>query len=71
MLYGERGLFAIEVKRTSRYSATELSALRLFRTDYPMARCFLFYGGHEECEVDGIRIIPLSTALPRLPALLR
>ncbi|MCC6846934.1 MAG: ATP-binding protein [Deltaproteobacteria bacterium] len=71
VLYGERGLLAFEVKRTSRFREDDLATLRLFRRDYPMARCFLLYGGHQEYETDGIRALPLATALPALGALLR
>lgn len=70
VLYGERGLIAIEVKRSERYNTHDLASLRTFGEDYPMARRFLFYGGQREYEVDGIRVLPLSQALPRLPELL-
>jgi predicted AAA+ superfamily ATPase len=71
VLYGERGLLAFEVKRTARFREADLASLRLFRTDYPMARCFLLYGGADAYEVDGIRVVPLATALPALGKLLR
>jgi uncharacterized protein len=70
VLYGERGLVAIEVKRSARFSEGDLATLRLFATDYPVARCFLFYSGHREYIVDGIRAMPLASALPQLPAIL-
>jgi uncharacterized protein len=70
VLYGELGLIAIEVKRSSRYRAQDLAGLRVFGDDYPMARRFLFYGGDRAYEVDGIRVMPLARALPDLPALL-
>ncbi len=70
VLYDERGLLAFEVKRSSRYRDSDLATLRHFRADYPMARCFLLYGGKDEYEVDRIRIVPLSKALPRLGTIL-
>jgi predicted AAA+ superfamily ATPase len=70
VLYGERGLVAIEVKRSGTYREADLATLRLFQGDYPMARCFLFYGGSRTYEIDGIRVLPLATALPELEALL-
>lgn len=70
VLYGERGLVAIEVKRASAYREADLASLRLFQGDYPMARCFLFYGGSRRYRVDGIEVVPLARALPELPALL-
>jgi len=70
VLYGPRGLLAFEVKRSSTYRARDLEALRLFSADYPMARCFLLYGGADTYEVDGMRILPLARALPALAELL-
>ena len=70
VLYGERGLVAVEVKRSARFRAADLAALRLFHADYPMARCYLFYGGSAEYEVDDVRVVPLSRALPQMPTLL-
>lgn len=70
VLYGPRGLLAVEVKRNSLYRDVDLATLRLFRHDYPMARCWLLYGGHRAYEVDGIRVLPLAQALPELPELL-
>jgi predicted AAA+ superfamily ATPase len=71
VLYGDRGLLAIEVKRSGRFRDDDLATLRVFATDYPMARRFLFYGGAREYEVDGIRVVPLAAALPGLATLLR
>lgn len=70
VLYGERGLLGFEVKRGGRFRDADLTPLRLFRSDYPMARCVLLYGGRETYEVDGIRVVPLERALPELGRLL-
>ncbi len=70
VLYGERGLVAVEVKRTSRLRHEDLATLRLFGEDYPVARRVLLYGGAREYAIDGIRVLPLGAALPRLRTLL-
>ena len=70
VLYGERGLVAIEVKRSSQYNDRDLTGLRAFGEDYPMAERYLFYGGERPYKIDGIRIVPLAEALPTLPTLL-
>jgi predicted AAA+ superfamily ATPase len=70
VLYGERGLIAIEVKRSGTFRDADLATLRLFREDYPAARCHLFYGGSRAYDVDGIQVLPLARALPELPGLL-
>jgi predicted AAA+ superfamily ATPase len=70
VLYGERGLIALEVKRASRFRDDDLASLRAFRTDYPPARALLLYGGTRSYDVDGIRVVPLGEALRSLPELL-
>src|SRR6185436_4651152 len=67
VLYGERGLVAIEVKRSGFFRDADLATLRLFRSDYPSARCALFYGGTRAYEIDGIRVLPVNRALVELP----
>ena len=70
VLYGERGLIAIEVKRSSRYREHDLANLRRFRDEYPVAQCMLFYGGERKYEIDGVRVLPLAGALRDLPTIL-
>jgi predicted AAA+ superfamily ATPase len=70
VLYGERGLVAIEVKRAGRFREDDLTALRDFREEFPPARPFLLYGGTRRYEIDGIRVLPLGEALRELPELL-
>jgi predicted AAA+ superfamily ATPase len=71
VLYDERGLVAIEVKRSPVFRERDLAALRVFASDYPVARCVLLYGGEREYVVDGIRVLPLASALPDLLAIIR
>lgn len=68
VLYGKRGLVAIEVKRSGHFREPDLDALRLFRADYPAARAVLLYGGTRAYAFDGgaVRVLPLRDALPRL-----
>ncbi|WP_199221431.1 hypothetical protein [Desulfonatronum sp. SC1] len=70
MLYGEKGLIAIEIKRTMTIRPRDLSGLRAFLHDYPMARAFVFYGGRERRYLDNMEVIPLEQALPSLPEVL-
>jgi predicted AAA+ superfamily ATPase len=71
VLYGERGLVAIEVKRSAHFREADLATLKLFAGDYPVARCFVLYGGEQSYEIDGIRVLPLAQALPDLGKLLQ
>ena len=63
VLYGERGLIAIEVKRSSRITGDDLKGLRLFREDYPMAKTYLVYGGTRPQRNGAIEIMPVSDFL--------
>jgi predicted AAA+ superfamily ATPase len=70
VLYGPKGIIAIEVKRTDSLDSQDLRGLRLFGEDYPEAKRFVFYGGKKKEYIDNIQIIPLAEALPALPELL-
>ena len=63
ILYGERGLLAIEIKRKSHVSRKDLSGLKAFLSDYPMAKAFLLTGGKLRQYIDTISIIPFSEAI--------
>ncbi len=70
VLYGERGIRAIEVKRVAKPSGADVAGLRAFLEDYPMAKTFLFYGGSRRRREGAMDWVPLQEALPRLPELL-
>ena len=61
--YGGDGLFAIEVKRSRTVRSGDLRGLRQFRSDYPMARCTLLFGGDRREYRDGIDLLPVADAL--------
>ena len=70
VLYGEKGLIAIEVKRTSTVRPREMSGLKAFLRDYPMAKPYLFYGGAYHRYENEIELIPLEKAIKTLPDIL-
>lgn len=70
ILYGPKGLLAIEVKRSKKIQSDDLKALKAFESDYPIAKLYLFYGGHERLYFDKIEAIPVGEALCSLPQLL-
>lgn len=70
VLYGPRGLIAIEIKRARAVNSGDLRALREFKTDYPEASCILLYGGEQALFFDDIRVIPIRNALRTLDQLL-
>ncbi len=70
VLYGERGIKAIEVKRAGRLSDEMFRGMRLFLRDYPMAKPFFIYGGGRRMSRGPIDVLPVADALRRLPELL-
>ena len=67
VLYGERGLWAFEVKRSRELRREDGAGLKAFREDYPEARAILLYGGSRERHQEGIQAVPLEDGLRRLP----
>lgn len=70
VLYGPCGLLALEVKRSNRYTRRDLTGLRAFKTDYPMAHCILLYGGEHPRQEDGIQVLPIRQSLSQLSSFL-
>ena len=70
VLYGERGLIAIEIKRAAKIRSHELKGLKAFSKDYPQAALYMFYGGEKKLFVNNIKLIPLEKAITTLPDLL-
>ena len=70
ILYGEKGIHAMEVKRARTIRQRELSGLKAFLIDYPMPKGYLFYGGDRRLYQDGIELIPVSDGIRTLPMLL-
>lgn len=71
VLYGERGLVAIEVKHSARVRGSDLRGLRTFCADYPMARSLLINLGDRREEHDGVEVWPAGELLPRLGQVLK
>jgi predicted AAA+ superfamily ATPase len=70
VLYGERGLVAIEVKRAPRIRSDDLAGLRTFLEDYPMARAFVVYGGSRAYREGKVTFVPVTKFLEELPDIL-
>lgn len=63
VLYGERGIVALEIKRTKSIQPKHLRGLKLFLKDYPIARVYLIYGGDRVLHEDNITILPIKDFL--------
>jgi predicted AAA+ superfamily ATPase len=60
VLYGKRGLYAIEVKSSARLRENDFSSLKLFKEEYKIAQLILLYGGDKKYHHEGIDVIPLN-----------
>ncbi len=70
VLYGERGLWAIEVKHAREVRPADLRSLRAFGDDYPEARRIVVTLGHEREAHGTIEVWPAAMFLRALPELL-
>jgi len=70
VLYGPRGLLAIEIKRSTQIQPKDTRALREFKKDYPPAKCFVFYGGPSPAYMDDVTVLPVEHALRNLGQIL-
>ncbi|MEZ6037865.1 MAG: AAA family ATPase [Planctomycetota bacterium] len=68
VLYGERGLHAIEVKRTATLRSDDLTGLAAFGEDYAPAKRWLLYGGTKRVLLDGVQCVPIAEGLRELVA---
>jgi predicted AAA+ superfamily ATPase len=66
ILYGERGLKAVEVKRGSRVRGGDLVHLQTFCADYPVAEAVLVYTGQREYRDGAVRVQPFEAFLAGL-----
>jgi hypothetical protein len=63
VLYGQRGLVAVEVKRSGRVGREDLAGLLKFRENYPRARLVLLHGGTRRWHESGVDVMPVGEAL--------
>ena len=66
ILYGPKGLIAIEVKSSKTIHPSDLRPLQIFKEKYPIAKLYLFYCGKDPIHRGDVEILPLSTALSQL-----
>lgn len=70
VLYGERGLKAVEVKRSERVREGDLRGLEAFLDDYPMAQAWLVCATSRRYREGRVEVIPVEEFLRGLPTLL-
>jgi predicted AAA+ superfamily ATPase len=63
VIYGESGLYAIEVKNSRRVDLSDLIALKHFAQDYPQSQRYLLYRGEDRIKRDGVLCMPCEEFL--------
>lgn len=63
VVYGESGIYALEVKNSAQVRNEDLRGLKNFAEDYPEARRFFLYRGKERLLIDGILCLPCEEFL--------
>jgi predicted AAA+ superfamily ATPase len=71
VLYGEAGLLAFEVKRSSQPRKQDSQGIKAFLHDYPQATGYILYRGRDRLFDGNITWLPVEDALKNLPAILR
>lgn len=66
VLYGDRGLHAVEIKHKSQLQTKDFQHLKLFLKDYPVAKAYLLYGGTRTYYENDILVIPFQQGLNSL-----
>jgi uncharacterized protein len=65
VLYGQKGLFAFEVKRSATIRDSDLKAVKMFSKDYPEAKVFVLYGGEQSEYHGSITIMNFERAVEK------
>ncbi len=63
VVYGESGLYAVEVKNSTQVRPEDLRALKNFATDYPQSQRYLLYRGKERFKRDDVLCVPCEDFL--------
>ena len=66
VVYGDSGLYAVEVKNSTPVRSDDLRALKGFADDYPQSQRYLLYRGKERFRRDDILCLPCEEFLLEL-----
>lgn len=66
IVYGPKGFWAIEIKRSSEVHSKDVRSLSIFQKEYPEATCFLLYNGNKRLQINGITCVPLQDFFSQL-----
>ncbi len=66
VLYGETGIYAIEVKNSGKVKPEHLKSLHAFKTEYPQAKTLLLYRGNERLKINDHLCMPCEDFFEKL-----
>jgi len=66
ILYGQNGIFAIEVKNSNRIRPEDLRSLLAFHQDYPQSKTMLLHRGNEKLLINNVLCLPCAEFLKAL-----
>jgi predicted AAA+ superfamily ATPase len=66
VVYGQAGMWAIEVKNTARVQPHDLRGLKAFRREYPESVPLLLYRGRDRLVIDTVLCLPIEEFLGRV-----
>lgn len=66
VLYGPKGLVAIEVKTGKNLSPKDFHGMKAFSKDYPNAKQLIFYGGSHKLYKGSVNLIPVEEGIKNL-----
>ncbi len=66
VVYGKGGIWAIEIKNSGKVRPEDLTGLKEFGRDYPMAERILLYRGKHREVISGITCMPITEFLAQL-----
>jgi predicted AAA+ superfamily ATPase len=70
IVYGPKGFYAFEIKRSRNVSPHDAKGLRAFRQDFPDAALYLIYCGDQTYYFGDVKVLPIKEALLKLPQIL-
>ncbi len=66
VLYGDEGIYAIEVKNAQKLDSKDFTGLKAFKEDYPLSQCLLLYRGKEKLKIQDVYCFPCEDFLKNL-----
>jgi len=66
VVYGPKGIWAIEVKNARKIHPADLRGLRSFQEEFPQGKSCLLYRGKDRLMKDGIMCLPCQDFLKSL-----